>query len=147
MNDFLPYYRYFSDRLPRPSQTLLNVTHRGHDMWSSDNVAMQPRNKNGDQIFYVYYLKLVPVISMASESLAHTPSSVKDEAKKHIVNFTRGNCTCTGFEQTGKYCSHLWASQWHVSNGPIHEWEGTCLLSDMVQQYKPDLSPFSGRRS
>lgn len=53
--------------------------------------------------------------------------SAAQESRSHTVEYNMPLCTCTVFLQTGKFCMHLWAVRWFVSNGPIQDWSRTAV--------------------
>jgi hypothetical protein len=60
------------------------------------------------------------------------------QARSHTVDIHEPRCTCTEFDQTGKFCGHLWAVHWYQSNGPVDEWEGEfCRRNSQQHQLTP----------
>ncbi|KZP02693.1 hypothetical protein FIBSPDRAFT_905615, partial [Athelia psychrophila] len=126
INDFLPHYRFWSHTEARPSKEFLRVTRHGHDLWSADNVI--PRKSHPGE-YEVYYIKLVPATGYAvmRELISVDLFSAAQESRSHTVEYNMPLCTCTVFLQTGKFCMHLWAVRWFVSNGPIQDWSRTAV--------------------
>lgn len=79
-------------------------------------------------------------MSLLLLSLSPTADVKFNSAKVYKVSLSPPACTCSDFEQTGKYCSHLFGAQWYATNGPIDQFlQGQQSSSHLFMAYPPPL--------
>jgi hypothetical protein len=103
----------------------MDLTREGHDIWASNWV-----HQSEDPTYKVLSLKWVNIlIASIYTSQIHwsyynrnnAPAVTLENLKAYTVSLQPPSCTCHQFIFTGKYCKHLWAAQWHKTNGSIDE--------------------------
>lgn len=122
INDFFPYYKHWPFNEPRWSKAFTELTREGHDIWASNWV-----HEAAGQTYKVLSLKNVNpspcwVIPLTYNNRNNAVAVSLENLKSYTATLQPPNCTCTKFTMTGKYCKHLWAAQWHKSNGSIDDY-------------------------
>lgn len=54
MNEFLPYYRYWSNEDVRFTKEYTEITRAGHDLWSTMGYVVPLQGNDGEELYKVY---------------------------------------------------------------------------------------------
>ncbi|KAG8730395.1 hypothetical protein FRC12_020288 [Ceratobasidium sp. 428] len=98
---FFPFYQHAQNNCIRYAKDYIEITQSGYDLWCAVGVVEIGREPNTFDI----------------NDVLHLPH------RRYVVQWpTNPSCTCTGFQQTGKRCRHMWASELYYNNGSFLEW-------------------------
>lgn len=107
VNDFFKYYELWPDEKPRQDPKYVKATREGHELWQAGKVAPVLGGQANRNTFRVTAVNSAGITSDYPVQLGDHP-----------------RCGCGTFQQTGKYCRHLWAARYGKRNGDPKEWEG-----------------------
>ncbi|KAJ9105223.1 hypothetical protein QFC20_004358 [Naganishia adeliensis] len=134
INDYYPYYALWPPSAPRPSETLLQATEWGYNLWKIGHFECS-WNDDGHQIWR---------ITRKTRADPGAEESEKDQEESVTVIQIGADgyrkCQCRRFRSTGKYCHHLWAMSWLEACGPMAEYD------DAVHREKPKTKGKDGKR-
>ncbi|KAF8584271.1 hypothetical protein K439DRAFT_1616877 [Ramaria rubella] len=123
LNDFFPFYQYWTGSPKRISQEHLALNYAAHKLWEDSLVSRT--DKETFHILQPPYIHEFMSFKVSLCAEAHAMPSPEYSIKDYevfIVNLVTPHCQCVSFQQTGKLCVHLVAARLELSNGPVAAW-------------------------